>query len=158
MDIRFAEESDLDTIMDLVNRAFRPETFFIRGDRLNHERLHEYYEKGRFLVAEENGTLAACVYVELHHDHSYLGLLSVEPSLQKSGLGRRLNAAAEEFAREMGSHRMELTVVNLRTELPPFYEKLGYTIVGTEPIRKEMEARITRPCHFIRMAKALGNR
>jgi predicted N-acetyltransferase YhbS len=156
MEIRFAEESDFDNIMGLVNRAFRPETFFIRGDRLNHERLREYYDRGRFLVAEDSRTLVACVYVELHSDHSYLGLLSVEPSLQKTGLGRRLTAAAEEFAREMGSHRMELTVVNLRTELPPFYEKLGYTVAGAEPIRQEMVARVTQPCHFIRMAKPLG--
>jgi N-acetylglutamate synthase-like GNAT family acetyltransferase len=157
MDFRFAEESDFDNVIDLVNRAFRTETFFIRGDRLNHERLREYFAQGRFLLAEENGALAGCVYIEMHSDHSYLGLLAVEPTLQKSGLGRRLTAAAEEFAREMGSHRMELTVVNLRTELPPIYEKLGYKVVATEPIRKEMEARITQPCHFIRMAKPLGN-
>jgi N-acetylglutamate synthase-like GNAT family acetyltransferase len=156
MDIRFAEESDFDNIIGLVNRAFRPETFFITGDRLNHERLREYFQNGRFLLAEENGALAGCVYVELHSGHSYLGLLSVEPLLQKTGLGRRLTAAAEEFAREMGSHRMELTVVHLRTELPPFYEKLGYQVVGTEPVRKEMEARLLLPCHFIRMAKPLG--
>jgi N-acetylglutamate synthase-like GNAT family acetyltransferase len=157
MDIRFADESDFDNIVGLVNRAFGPETFFIRGDRLSHERLGEYYNVGRFLVAEENGTLAGCVYVELHSDHSYLGLLSVEPALQKTGLGRRLTAAAEEFAREMGSRRMELTVVNLRAELPPIYEKLGYTVVGSEPIHQHMESRIIQPCHFIRMAKALGN-
>lgn len=156
MEIRFAEESDFDTIMDIVNRAFRVESYFINGERLNPERLRWYFDHGRFLVAEEDGALAGCVYVELHSDHSYLGLLSVEPALQKAGLGRRLTAAAEEFAREMGSHRMELTVVHLRTELPPFYEKLGYAVVGTEPIRKEMEARVTQPCHFIRMAKTLG--
>ncbi|HTW48982.1 MAG TPA: GNAT family N-acetyltransferase [Acidobacteriaceae bacterium] len=156
MDIRFAEQSDLDRIMDLVNRAFRVESFFIDGDRLDRERLRGYFEKGRFLLAEDNGALAGCVYVELHSDHSYLGLLSVDPDRQKTGLGRRLTAAAEEFAREMGSHRMELTVVHLRTELPPFYEKLGYKVIGTEPIRKEMESRVTQPCHFIRMAKPLG--
>jgi N-acetylglutamate synthase-like GNAT family acetyltransferase len=156
MDIRFAEESDFDNIMGLVNRAFAPEAFFIRGDRLNNQRLREYFEKGRFLLAEENGALLACVYVELHSNHSYLGLLSVEPSLQKTGLGRRLNAAAEEFAREMGAHRMELTVVNLRTELPPFYQKLGYAVIGTEPIHQHMQERVTQPCHFIRMAKPLG--
>lgn len=156
MELRFAVESDFDTIMGMVNRAFRVESFFIDGDRLNRERLRAYFEKGRFLVADEQGALAGCVYVELHSDHSYLGLLSVEPSHQKTGLGRRLAAAAEEFAREMGSHRMELTVVHLRTELPPFYEKLGYAVVGTEPIHKHMEERVTQPCHFIRMAKDLG--
>lgn len=156
MEIRFAEESDFDTIMGMVNRAFEVESYFITGNRLTRERLREYFDKGRFLVAEENGVLAGCVYVQLHSDHSYLGLLSVEPSHQNAGLGRRLNAAAEEFAREMGSHRMELTVVNLRTELPPYYERLGYAVVGTEPIHKHMEERITQPCHFVRMAKTLG--
>ncbi|MGC2637927.1 MAG: GNAT family N-acetyltransferase [Acidobacteriaceae bacterium] len=157
MDFRFAEERDLDPLMRLVNQAFGVESFFIRGDRLDPERTRDCFRKGRFLLAEENGALAGCVYVELHGDRSYLGLLSVDPSRQKTGLGRRLVAAAEEFAREMGSRRMELTVVHLRTELPPFYEKLGYATVGTEPIREEMVPRVTQLCHFIRMSKPLGN-
>jgi N-acetylglutamate synthase-like GNAT family acetyltransferase len=157
MDIRFAEESDFDTILGIVNRAFQVESFFISGERLDRERLRTYFDKGRFLVADESGTLAGCVYVELHSDFAYLGLLSVEPSHQKSGLGRRLTAAAEEFAREMGLRRMELTVVNLRLELPPFYAKLGYAFAGAEPIHKHMEPRVTQPCHFIRMAKTLGS-
>jgi predicted N-acetyltransferase YhbS len=156
MEIRFAEESDFAGIMDLVNRAFRVEGFFIDGERLSRDRLRGHFDNGRFLLAEENGAIAGCVYVELHTDHAYLGLLSVEPSFQKAGLGRRLAAAAEEFAREMGAHRMDLTVVNLRTELPPIYEKLGYTVVGAEPIHRHMEARVTQPCHFIRMSKPLG--
>jgi N-acetylglutamate synthase-like GNAT family acetyltransferase len=156
MEIRFAEESDLPTLLDLINKAFKVEAFFIVRDRLIPEETLAYFTKGRFLIAEEDGSLAGVVYVELRGDRSYLGLLSVDPDRQKSGLGRRLTTAAEEFAREMGSRHMDLTVVNLRTELPPFYEKLGYQVVGTEPIRKEMEARVTQPCHFIRMSKPLG--
>jgi predicted N-acetyltransferase YhbS len=156
MNIRFADKADFDAILGLVNRAFEVESSFINGDRLDRRSLRGYFDKGRFLVLEDNGALAGCVYVELHSEHSYLGLLSVEPSVQKVGLGRRLVAAAEEFARNMGSSCMQLTVVHLRTELPPFYEKLGYKVVGTEPIRKEMGTRVTQPCHFIRMAKELS--
>jgi GNAT superfamily N-acetyltransferase len=143
--------------MDLINKAFKVEAFFIVRDRLIPDETLAYFRKGRFLLAEENHTLTGVVYVELRGDRSYLGLLSVDPSLQKSGVGRRLMAAAEEFAREMGSRHMDLTVVNLRTELPPFYRKLGYTENGTEPIRAEMVPRVTQPCHFIRMTKPLGN-
>ena len=157
MNIRFAEESDLPALMDLINKAFKVEAFFIVRDRLIPDETLAYFRKGRFLLAEENHTLTGVVYVELRGDRSYLGLLSVDPSLQKSGVGRRLMAAAEEFAREMGSRHMDLTVVNLRTELPPFYRKLGYTENGTEPIRAEMVPRVTQPCHFIRMTKPLGN-
>ncbi|MGC2301643.1 MAG: GNAT family N-acetyltransferase [Acidobacteriaceae bacterium] len=157
MNIRFAEESDLPALMALINNAFKVEAFFIVRDRLIPEETLQYFQKGRFLLAEENSALTGVVYVELRGDRSYLGLLSVNPSLQKSGVGRRLMAAAEEFAREMGSHHMDLTVVNLRTELPPFYRRLGYTENGTEPIRAEMVPRVTQPCHFIRMTKPLGN-
>jgi N-acetylglutamate synthase-like GNAT family acetyltransferase len=156
MTFRFAEESDLDVLRELINRAFAVEAFFIRGDRLTPQRIREHMQAGRFLLAEENGNLLGCVYVELHDKAAYLGLLSVDPARQKSGLGRRMVAAAEEFAREMGARRMDLTVVNLRTELPSFYQKLGYELTGTEPIRDEMIPRVTQPCHFIRMSKPIG--
>jgi N-acetylglutamate synthase-like GNAT family acetyltransferase len=157
VDIRFAEESDLPALTALINKAFKVEAFFIVRDRLMPEETRQYFQKGRFLIAEENNTLAGAVYVELRGDRSYLGLLSVDPDRQKSGLGRRLTAAAEEFAREMGAHHMDITVVNLRTELPPFYRKLGYTDNGTEPVRPEMIPRLLQPAHFIKMTKPLGN-
>lgn len=157
MDLRFATESDLPAITALINTAFKVEAFFIAGDRLSFEDTEAHFAKGRFLLAEENGALAGVVYVELRGDRCYLGLLSVDPAHRKSGLGRRLTLAAEEFAREMGSHHMDLSVINLRTELPPLYRKLGYTEIGTAPIHDHMRDRVTQPCHFIRMSKPLGN-
>jgi N-acetylglutamate synthase-like GNAT family acetyltransferase len=156
MEIRVAEEKDLDGLMRLINQAFAVERFFITGDRLDAMSIREYFNKGQFLLAEEDGALAAGVYVEMRGDRSYLGLLAVDPSRQKAGLGRRMVAAAEEFAREMGSHAMDMTVVNLRTELPPFYEKLGYAVAGTAPVHDHMLPRLTQVCHFIRMSKALS--
>jgi N-acetylglutamate synthase-like GNAT family acetyltransferase len=156
VDIRFAEESDLPALTALINQAFKVEAFFIQGDRLSPEDTNAYFKKGRFLIADDNGSLAGVVYVELRGDRAYLGLLSVDPARQKSGLGRRLMAAAEEFAREMGARHMDITVVNLRSELPPFYRKLGYTEDGTAPVRPEMIPRLLQPAHFIKMAKPLG--
>lgn len=156
MEIRFAEASDLPSLTALINQAFKVEAFFIVGDRLTPEEALAYFQKGRFLIAGENGALAGVVYVEMRGERSYFGLLSVDPFRQKSGLGRRLIAAAEEFSREMGSHHMDITVVNLRTELPPFYLKLGYVEDGTEPVRPEMVPRLLAPAHFIKMTKPLG--
>jgi N-acetylglutamate synthase-like GNAT family acetyltransferase len=157
MEFRFADESDTGNLLTLINQAFAVEAFFHIGTRLDPVRIQPYFQKGRFLVAESDGALMGCVYVELHGEESYLGLLSVDPTLQKSGLGRRLVAAAEEFAREMGARRMDLTVVNLRTELPPYYTRLGYTAAREEPIPEQMQARVNQPCHFIRMSKPLGD-
>lgn len=156
MEYRFAEESDLPAVTALINDAFQIERFFKLDDRLSAERAEEYFREGRFLLAEEAGALAGCVYVELRGDRGYLGMLSVDPARQKAGLGRRLVAAAEEFAREMGARRMDLTVVSLRTELPPIYERFGYSVIGTEAIPDDMALHVSQPCHFIRMSRALG--
>jgi predicted N-acetyltransferase YhbS len=157
MDIRMATDADVDKVLRLINAAFAVERFFKNEDRLNTATLQDLYRKGSFLVSEDEGGLAACVYVErTAGDRAYLGLLSVDPSRQKNGLGRRLTAAAEEFARETGARFVDLRVVNLRTELPGIYEKLGYHITGTEPFPAE-QMPVSQPCHFIRMTKELGH-
>lgn len=156
MNIRTATESDFDLLLHLINSAFDVERFFKDEDRLDVAKLQEYFRKGAFLVIEEEGRLAACVYVERNGDRAYLGLLSVDPARQKNGLGRRLTAAAEEFARETGAHFMDLTVVNLRAELPGIYEKLGYRVTGTAPFPAD-QMPVTQPCHFICMTKELGH-
>lgn len=156
MEFRFADESDTAQLLTLINQAFSVEAFFHIGTRLDPDRIRPHLQNGRFLVAESGRTIVGCVYVELHGEDGYLGLLSVDPRQQKTGLGRRLVTAAEEFAREMGARHMDLTVVNLRTELPPYYEKLGYRIVGEEPIPEQMKARVNQPCYFLRMSKPLG--
>ena len=157
MEIRLATEGDLDAMLRLTNRAFEVERFFKAEDRLNAPMLRDYFERGVFLLSEEEEQLTGSVFVELKGSRAYLGLLSVDPSRQKSGIGRRLTAAAEEFARESGAHFMDITVVNLRTELPPIYEKLGYKVTGTAPF-PATQMPITQPCHFICMSKELGHR
>lgn len=151
-----ATEVDLAPLLRLINSAFEVERFFKNEDRLDESKLKAYFVKGNFLALEEGGKLVASVYVERNGDRAYLGLLSVDPAQQKRGLGRRLTAAAEEFAREMGAHFMDLTVVNVRTELPPVYEKLGYRITGTAPFPVD-QMPVTMPCHFICMTKELGH-
>lgn len=160
MNIRFAEEHEIDSVMTLVNKAFAVERFFKPGNRLDREATQKLFHTGRFLLAaepsdEDEHGLAACVYVEMRHDHAYLGLLSVDPTRQKSGLGRRLVSAAEEFAREMGAHFMDLRIVHLREELPVIYKKYGYIPSGTEPLPAELAAKVTQPCHFLLMTKKL---
>ncbi len=155
-DLRFATESDLPALMALINRAFAVEKFFKQNDRLNPETTREYFQRGRFLVTGQNGQIHACVFVEFKGDRAYLGLLSVDPARQKTGLGSRLVAAAEEYARELGAHHMDLTIVNVRKELPGYYQRLGYTVTGTEPIPPEVIGPVSMPCHFIRMTKPLG--
>ncbi|MGC8549201.1 MAG: GNAT family N-acetyltransferase [Acidobacteriaceae bacterium] len=155
-DLRFATEPELPALMGLINRAFAVEKFFKQNDRLTPESTREYFHRGRFLVSGPPDRPQACVFVELKGDRAYLGLLSVDPASQKTGLGTRLVNAAEEYARELGALHIDLTIVNVRQELPGYYNRLGYTVSGTEPIPPAMIGPVSMPCHFVRMTKPLG--
>jgi GNAT superfamily N-acetyltransferase len=108
--------------------------------------------KGVFVVTRDESELTGCVYVELRGLRAYFGMLAVEPSRQGTGLGRRLVELAEQYVRDRGCSAMDIRVVNLRTELPPFYRKLGYVESGTESVT---EPRAVQPFHFIVMTKCL---
>jgi ribosomal protein S18 acetylase RimI-like enzyme len=150
---RAAEPEDAENIARLVNAAFRPERFFVDGDRTNPEKVRVLLQKGKFLLVEEAGALVGCVYVELHGERGYFGLLAVDPALQRSGLGSRMVAAAEEYCRAANCHFMDLTIVNLRAELPPFYHRLGYTESGILPFPSDQHP--NQPCHLVKMSKPL---
>lgn len=151
--IREATLDDADAIARLVNEAFRPERFFIDQDRTDPQKVRDLMRKGTFLLMEEARGLSGCVYVELHGERGYFGLLSVDPTKQHSGLGSQLIAAAEEFCRAAGCRVMDLTIVNLRTELPVFYRQRGYSESGTEPFPAAAQAKMS--CHLVRMSKPL---
>jgi predicted N-acetyltransferase YhbS len=152
--IRAAAIADAPQITAVINAAFRiAEEFFVDGNRITQAEVEQLLAKGAFLLAEADGKLNGCVYVELRGERSYLGLLSVDPTTQQSGLGSRLMIEAEKYCRERGSHGMDILIVNLREELPAFYRKRGYVENGTTPFPADVPTRI--PCHFINMSKTL---
>ena len=52
----------------------------------------------------------------------YLGMLAVDPSQQRFGVGRALLVAAENHCRERGCTEMTLSTGSVRHELLPYYE------------------------------------
>jgi GNAT superfamily N-acetyltransferase len=150
---RQANESDAAAVTRLINRAFVVEAPFFTTERIDLAETIEHFGKGTFLLAECDGALAGCNYVELRGDSGYFGLLSVDPFWQGHGLGRKLIERAEDFCRDAECSLMQIRVLNHRTELPPFYEKLGYTIAGVEEVEQVPSAKL--PYHFIVMEKEL---
>ena len=159
--LRVARADEAPAIADLVNAAFRVEAFFKRGNRTEAAEVEALMERGEFLVADDleqdgPGTeprLAACVYVSVNGDRGYFGMLSLEPRRQGRGLGKALVAEIESRLRARGCRAVDIHVVNLRTELPPFYERLGYVPAGTLPFPDDGSS--TQPCHFVVMTKSL---
>ncbi|MCC6421135.1 MAG: GNAT family N-acetyltransferase [Gemmataceae bacterium] len=151
---RRAHRTEAAAVADLVNLAYRVEDFFKIGDRTDRADIEEHMARGVFLVADGANGLAGSVFVEVEGARGYFGLLSVHPAAQGRGLGRTLVAAAEAFAAARGSTVMELSVIDLRRELPAWYKSLGYKDTGQ---RDPFPPHLTRiPCQFIHMARPLA--
>ncbi|MHB1022838.1 MAG: GNAT family N-acetyltransferase [Acidobacteriaceae bacterium] len=151
--LRKAVAEEAEQIATLTNRAFAVERFFKAGDRTDPEQVRELMSSGEFLVLAEEARISASCYVEIHGERAYLGMLSVDPSLQKSGLGKRMMQEAEEYCRGMGCRFLDIKIVNLREELPPYYRKHGFVETGTAS--GDFIADATMPLHMIMMTKDL---
>jgi len=152
--MRTAKESDADAIARLVNTAFLVEQFFIERDRTNPETVRGLMEKGKFLLAEDSLHLLGCVYFELRGERGYFGMLSVDPSRQRMGVGRQLVGAVEKYFRDAGCKFSDLIIVNVRTELHGLYHRWGYIDTGTAIYDDPTPTKI--PVHFITMSKPLS--
>jgi ribosomal protein S18 acetylase RimI-like enzyme len=153
--VRLATDADRARLIPLINSAFSIETF-LEGERTDEASLAEMMQKGNLLAAEESdGRLVGCVYTEVRGERGYMGMLTVDPARQRSGLGTRIMEAAEEHLRSKGCVAVDILVLNLRSELPPIYRRHGFVETGTQ---KEGLHRSTKPgveCHFILMSKEL---
>jgi ribosomal protein S18 acetylase RimI-like enzyme len=145
MPLNPAVETDYAAIIDLANLAFRgtgpsaswnTEADFIAGPGLNESLLRADLAakpEAHLLTYRDdpNGPLLGSVLLDPKQSGLwYLGLLSVRPDLQNRQLGRALLAAAEDYAKERGAHRIQMTVVNVRTTLIAWYERRGYTVTN----------------------------
>lgn len=141
--IRPATPADIPALHMLVESAFRGdsarrgwthEADLLGGQRTDAAALAEAIgdPDRTILIAFDDDAMVGCVEVKrAGTGRSMLGLLSVRPDRQASGLGRRLVAAAEERAREHhGATRMEMTVIATRAELIAWYERQGYCRTG----------------------------
>lgn len=153
MQIRQAVPADAPAIAALVNRAFRVEAFFVLGERTSRAEVERMFARGSFLLAEDDGTLVGCVFVEPNGERGYFGLLAVDPGRQGRGIGGRLVDVAEEHCRSAGCRTMDIHVVNLRAELPPYYRGRGYAETGRKPFPPGQPTKL--PCEFIVMSKPL---
>ncbi|HEY5970469.1 MAG TPA: GNAT family N-acetyltransferase [Pseudoxanthomonas sp.] len=143
---RPATFADIPALVELVTSAYRgdlsrqgwtTEADILDGQRIDAEVLRGDIERprSRVILAERghggNGELLACVHVAEEDGAGYLGMFSVRPDGQGSGIGKRVMVEAERYAREdLQLPAMRMTVIDIRDELIAFYERRGYRRTG----------------------------
>ena len=146
---RPATPADIPALVTLVTSAYRGEVSrqgwtteadLLDGQRIGPEVLHGDIERprSRVIMAEAYGgspELLACVHVAEVDGAGYLGMFSVRPDGQGSGIGKQVMAEAERYAREeLHLPVMRMAVIDVRDELIAYYERRGYHRTGiTKP-------------------------
>jgi len=170
MSISIATEADLPQLFALVNSAYRGEEAkkgwtheadLIEGTlRTDEADLKELMlnPNGVILLYKEDDEVTGCVYLEKNGTKLYLGMLSVLPTKQDAGIGKKLLLAAEDHARKVKCHFIEMTVISARKELIDWYGRYGYKDTGEKrPFHVETKFGIPRQAiEFMVMQKELN--
>ena len=131
--MRAATAADIPAIVRITNAAYAIEKFFVGVDRTDADAVQRLMRKGTFLVVKD--ARGADRRIGLRRSARRARLLRPaqrRPGATGHGNRPQLVYAAEAHVHAAGARAMDIRVVNLRTELPPFYRKLGYVEAGEE--------------------------
>ena len=139
--ITSATTEDAQALSALVNSAYRgdssregwtTEADLIDGTRTDAAAIRDLIQTpGTTLLKYlEDGRLLGCVEIRNEHGKLYLGMLTVLPSLQGKGLGKKLLKAAEEEAIKQQCKSLFMSVISVRKELIDWYLRMGYRLTG----------------------------
>ncbi|MFN8507562.1 MAG: GNAT family N-acetyltransferase [Dehalococcoidia bacterium] len=153
--IRRAKVEEAAAVTAVINAAYVVEAYFkVHPERTDQAEIAHRIATEHVMVAEAGGSIAGAVVVNTTAPEGHFGMLSVAPAHQGRGIARELVDTAERLCREGGCASVAIEVVHLRTELFPFYEKLGYAVYGMAPF--PVPEQLSQPVHFLLMSKSLA--
>lgn len=167
--IAAATIEDVPQLVQLVNGAYRgayskkgwtTEADLLDGMRTNHSIMEELVQKTDAVIlkhSNKGGVITGCVYLQKEQTNLYLGMLTVLPEMQASGIGKKLLQASEAFAIQQQCTAILMTVISVRYELIDWYRRRGYYPTGaTEPFPNDPRFGIPRqPLEFVILKKDL---
>jgi len=160
---------DIPSLNILINSAYRGETskkgwtteaHLLEGKRTSEEELTAIIldPKNTFLKFTENDQIIGSVLLVEKEHQLYMGMLTVSPELQNSGIGKKMLAEAENHAKSLGLSTLSMTVVSVRAELIAWYKRHGYIDTGKrEPFpSSDIHINISdKPLEFIYLEKKI---
>ena len=86
-------------------------------------------ERDNIIIAEQDGEVLGCIMLKKTDDNSIIKFrqMAVKQHLQRSGVGRKIMSAAEEYAWQNGYDKITL---HARSSAEEFYKKQGYTTIS----------------------------
>ena len=141
--ISFASLKDISAVKQLLNSAYRGESskkgwtteaHLIAGEtRTDENNLKQTMQQEGSIILKytnDDKEIVGCVNLQQHHYKIYLGMFSVSPLQQGSGIGKQLLKAAEEYTHHTHSSSIYMSVISVRTELIDWYKRHGYFETG----------------------------
>jgi ribosomal protein S18 acetylase RimI-like enzyme len=174
LQIRLASVADTDALVSLVNSVYRGESSrvgwtteadLLDGQRTDRDALQDFLSRSPdlsvMLVGIIKDQIIACLQLEHLGDEAHLGMLSVQASDQRQGLGRQMISAAEQHARWAWHARyLTIDVIHLRHELIEWYRRRGFELTGERHEFPYGDARFGLPKRddlwFISLCKTLS--
>ncbi|WP_166924525.1 GNAT family N-acetyltransferase [Flavobacterium poyangense] len=161
--------ADIPALNLLINSAYRGESSkkgwtteanLLEGKRTNESELGEIINnpKNTILKFTENDRIIGSVLLVKKEQQLYLGMLTVSPELQNSGIGKKMLAEAENHAKSLGLSSIIMTVISVREELIAWYKRHGYIDTGEREAFPESEIHVTiseEPLEFIFLEKKI---
>lgn len=143
MPVLIADEKDISPLVALMDSAYRGENskqgwtseadLFIGNKRTDETTVANLIKRPGsvfFKYLNEEGILEGCVLLHKKDSRIYLGMFSVSPLAQGKGIGKKLLAAADDYAKEQKCATIYMTVITVREELIAWYERNGYQKTG----------------------------
>ncbi len=167
MPVSIANFEDIPALVILLNSAYRgegskkgwtTEADMVAGDlRTDEDNMYEMMQlPGSVFLKyiDEKGNIAGCVFLHPRMGKLYLGMFCVSPVLQTKGIGKKIMAAAEQYAREQGCPAVFMRVISIRHELIAWYERQGYYKTGeVQPFDDTKFGTAKQPIEFVVMQK-----
>jgi N-acetylglutamate synthase-like GNAT family acetyltransferase len=165
--IFIAKTDDIPALVLLINKAYKgegskkawtTERDLFDGLRTNENALTELLGDESAIILKyvnDHGGIIGCVYLQKQQSQIYLGLLSVLPDIQASGVGKQLLLAAEEYAREKNCNKIVMTVITIRRELVAWYKRRGYHLTGIKSFPQDKVNTPNQPLELFVLEKKI---
>ena len=162
--------ADAAELSALINLAYRGETSkkgwtteadLLEGTRTSEEELISIIASSNHYLLKfiRDEKIIGSVLLIAKKEVLYLGMLTVSPELQNSGIGKQLLQAAEQLAQQLELSRIQMTVIGIRKELLAWYIRNGYEDTGMRepfPFGEGDKALTSEPFDFIVLEKKLS--